>query len=184
MSGFFGAGSGGGGFHSLLPKGSGGYHANWTTASTLTTTTGGADALQFFPFYPAHNFTADQVAITIATGVASSNVRIGIYSDNNGAPGTLLTDSGDISTATAGDKTATISRAFTAGTLYWLCLHRSAGSIVVRAIPKDGTMPTQWFTNGVGTEKTASQTYGALPSTPPALTDDSNLIPLIRLRVV
>jgi hypothetical protein len=182
MSGFSGS-SKSGGVHALLPKAAGGYHANWLNAVTMTTTTGGADALQFFPFYPANSFTADQVAITIATGVASSTVRIGIYSDSNGAPGTLLADSGDISTATTGDKTATISQAFSAGRVYWICVHRSAGSIVVRAIAKDSTFPTQWFTNGIGTEKTGTQTYGPLPASPPVLTDDSNLIPLIRFRV-
>jgi hypothetical protein len=53
------------------------------------------------------------------------NARILIYSDLNGIPTTKLYESANLDCSTTGQKTATTSFTFTAGTTYWLCTHFS-----------------------------------------------------------
>jgi len=62
--------------------------------------------------------TATALIVQVTTG-AAGNVRLGIYNDSSGAPGSLLLDGGTTTTTAAAVKTITISQSLSPG-LYWL----------------------------------------------------------------
>lgn len=64
--------------------------------------------------------TVDRIACWVRTLGAASTVRLGIYTDVTGRPGTLLVDGGTIDSTATGAKTVTIAQALAAGA-YWLC---------------------------------------------------------------
>ena len=61
------------------------------------------------PYYIGSSASFDRIAVAV-TGVASSFVRLGMYTDNSGKPDTLVFDSGQIDTSTLGIKEYTISQ--------------------------------------------------------------------------
>ena len=94
----------------------------------LTTTLAAvpAGAVQFVPMCPAGTLTAQQIGIYISTAAVGSKIRLGIYADSAGTPGTRLYDSGDIASDIIGSKTAACTQTFTAGVRYWLALYSEA----------------------------------------------------------
>lgn len=141
--------------------------------------------------------TVDTIAFRVTTLVGASNARIGLY-DNAGAtddpyPGALLFDSGNLSTASTGDKTASVTPATATvlrpGALYWLVLHPSA-AITVDSIAVAGVSHLLGFSQGSVALITAiknSQTFGALPATFPAFSAGGSFattaIPALRRRL-
>ena len=92
-----------------------------------TTTTVASGAVQFVPLCPVDAFTAQQIGIYIGTAAAAgSKIRLGVYADSAGTPGTRLYDSGDIASDTTGARTAACTQAFTAGVRYWLAFYTNA----------------------------------------------------------
>lgn len=82
------------------------------------------------------------------------NVRVGIYSDNAGAPGSLLLDAGVIALTSAGFSSKTgLSLEVTNGTVYWLAM-------VFDSYPE----PCLLANVGANVAAYRSWTYGALPS--------------------
>lgn len=81
------------------------------------------------PYYVPVTTTFVSIGV-VTTGTASATTRLGIYSDNNGVPGALVLDAGNIATATSGFKTITISQSLTKG-WYWLtaAMQGAAGSL-------------------------------------------------------
>ncbi len=75
---------------------------------------------QAAPIWVPNTVTATSLKIEVTTiGSTGSVIRLGIYNDNLGQPGTLLVDAGTVSGTTTGVKSATISQVLTPG-LYWL----------------------------------------------------------------
>jgi hypothetical protein len=66
--------------------------------------------------------TVDQMAIQTAVTNATTNVRLGLYSDLDGVPDTLLVDAGTVSIATTGIKTANIGPLVLGKGRYWLAV--------------------------------------------------------------
>lgn len=139
----------------------------------ITSTTGPVvNTLYAVPFPLARTTKFDLVECEVTTLGAGSNVRLGIYRDNgNCYPGSLIFDSGNISSATTGAKSATITAAlqiFQPG-LYWLTYENSATVPQIRALPGGGTCwPTLGFATPFGTTLpgiayTVAHTVGALP---------------------
>jgi hypothetical protein len=103
------------------------------------------------------------------TGLATAKCRIGIYENNNGLPGTLLTSSNEIALGTLGYKTATTSISFTKG-WYFCALTANATinfsfinvilgfSLLVGAVIPSTTVYSGWR---------ADFAYGNLPSSAP-----------------
>lgn len=87
-----------------------------------------AGRVYYYPFRCGQTITPSSVYLEITTAVAASNMRLGIYANSNGVPaGSPLWDSGDVATATTGNKTASISNVtLVAGNWYWLAVHNSA----------------------------------------------------------
>lgn len=75
----------------------------------------------FIPFFLAKDTTFDRIACNVLTVSSSGSVvRLGIYNDNAGTPGTLVLDAGTVvGDSGTGVKAITISQALTAG-VYWL----------------------------------------------------------------
>jgi hypothetical protein len=86
-----------------------------------------------YPFIPAKTFTCSSLYINVitATAVSPTNVcRILIYDNLNDLPNTKLYESADLALSTTGQKTATTSFVFTAGTTYWLTLHTGINTAI------------------------------------------------------
>jgi prepilin-type processing-associated H-X9-DG protein len=132
-----------------------------------------ANELTFNPFRPMNNLNVNQFNIEVTMAQAGQNVRVVIYSDRNGKPGSKLYESTNISIATTGYKTVTMSFNFTAGTLYWVGVQGSGNSGRLRAVLNTNSM-LAWSVSA--TASTAYSTliytsliFGSLPETiPPA----------------
>ncbi len=138
------------------------------TAGTPGFWNGALDAMPV-PIGKSHTITAVKFEVTSAT--ASSNARIGIYTvDANGYPKNLVQDSGDISCATTGIKTWTLSTPInfvSADLIYYVCFITSISSIVVRECSTDVCLiPSVGANRGCVYRSTFA--YGALPSVFPA----------------
>ncbi len=181
--------AGGGGLAAAVQPVSGTYISNRLNASALSTMTPAADRLECAPFTVARAITLQEIAAEVATGVGSTNFRIGIYSDVNGVPGTLL--AGGVTSHDAGTsstvRTEAISIALSPGN-YWLGLHTSAGT-TMRAVPLAAAAT---FGDATGSNPSAmtvkratGQTYASgMPATAPAMTDTAGALPpWFRLRI-
>ncbi len=89
--------------------------------SALTKTKLQLDAV---PIYIGRTITVDQIGIMLATAASGgagtyAKGKFGIYLDNNGYPGALLLDAGEVTTFNSGGfKAVSISQVLTPG-LYW-----------------------------------------------------------------
>ena len=151
------------------------YCANLVSGVALTTKALVANRIFAMPFIaPARGGTLDELEVYVTTGVAATNLRIGIYENNSEAglyPGTLLLDAGAFTSTTNSQKrTASISQALTPGALYWFAVV-SDGAPTIRGgstnqaghlLGTASSANTTWTTHLY-----ATQTYGALPSTFP-----------------
>lgn len=94
---------------------------------TTTIATVPAGAVQFVPMCPVDTLTAQQIGINVSTAAAAgSTIRLGVYADAGGVPGSLMYDSGNIASGSTGAKTAACTQTFTAGVRYWLALYSEA----------------------------------------------------------
>jgi len=101
--------------------------------SNQTTQSFSTDSPCWIPIIARRTATFTDIAIYVTSGVGStSNVDLGIYSDDSGEPGTLLGQA-TVDVDTSGQKSATLvaeageSLASVAGTQYWLAMVRQAG---------------------------------------------------------
>ena len=80
----------------------------------------------------------ESLSIHVQTAVAASNIRLALYrSDGDeGGPGSLIVDAGDVSSATTGMKTASITSTYIGPGWYYTFLNCSDGTdtVVVKAI--------------------------------------------------
>lgn len=152
---------------------SGRYYANHSTA--MFPGTASVFGATGWVFFSAHNLsfptTIGKVSFEVTTAVAASNGRVGIYSDVNGVPTTLLRDCGTISTATTGVKEITgLAQAVAAGR-FWIGTQfesaisvRSWGTAVGHEINAEIGMAA--FNNPVTVNLDLTTTYaGGLPAT-------------------
>ncbi len=87
---------------------------------------------------PACTLTRIAISVTSAGG-AGNTIRLGIYTDNEGVPGSLILDAGTVLGTAVANPELTISQAITGGR-YWLAASSTGGTTpqVLR-----GTMPQQ-----------------------------------------
>ena len=153
-----------------------------TQASSGTRT---ADTIYGVPIYIPGTYTMNQIACQIATGGAGGTLlRLGIYSAAaTGLPATLLVDGGAIAADVTGLRTATLSLAL-AEAWYWLAFLSNGGPSTYgfTASQVDVFGQTSLSATAGLYCVTASQTYGSLPGTFPAVTYAS-AGPKIALRV-
>lgn len=132
----------------------------------------GTNSLRASPFLFSSRKPILSVSINCSTGVASSNARIGIATvGSDGLPDVLLMDSGDISTATSGIKTYTLSTPFWLPPGWYYCyINTSSTQTLRRSINTSMHNAGPLQSNGAGgvaTQLYKTYTYGALPATAP-----------------
>jgi hypothetical protein len=152
------------------------YVANARTGVALGTFPMTANSLYAVPFRaPRRGGTISDLRLRVTTGVAATNIRVGIYtnkSETNPYPDAKVQDIGAGSSATSSTSISTSpNQALTPGALYWLvCV--SDGAPTIRAGSTNAAGITLGFTNETATAPNTNlwgaHTYGALPSTFPA----------------
>jgi hypothetical protein len=167
------------------------YVANLVAGVALSTLALTANRFYAIPFVaPGRGATADRIIVYVTTGAASSNIRLGIYSNLSESalyPDALELDAGASSSASSSTEIAlTISQALEPGALYWLVL-LSDGTPTIRAGSTNQAGPIMGIASLAGTAVTthlyATQTYGSLPSTfPGSPTAATAAFPAIALR--
>lgn len=101
------------------------------------------NGLRLGAFIPHVDFDCNQLDVNVTGAVAGSNLKMLIYASDgvdDWLPGTLLFNSGDISSATSGVKTSAISpvQSFKTGKLYWIGAHISAAINMTSILAGDG----------------------------------------------
>lgn len=137
----------------------------------------GVNTIWYIPIWTMASITINRIAFEVYTSVASSNVRVGIYAASSslqptGAP---LLDTGSIATTSGGVKTATVSVALSAG-VYLACIVADTTGLSVRGASHSGPhagggINSATFGGGgnvVRSQRSATLSYGALPTTGPA----------------
>lgn len=92
------------------------FHGSNSSASVATGTQ------EFIPIFISAKTTFDRIGVFLQTAAGTTGtVRLGIYSDSSGVPGTLVLDAGTAGTTTGAgaSKEITISQQLTPG-MYWL----------------------------------------------------------------
>lgn len=144
----------------LIPKLTSNDWISFCTSSSgtgATARTQGRENCQIIQF--PYDVTLDRLSIYVETaGSAGAVVRLGIRSDNNGRPGTLLLDAGTAATTTSASyATITISQQLLANTPYWLSA-TAQGTPVTGAITR---FPSNWTGGQVGqTLQDRSSSFG------------------------
>lgn len=138
--------------------------------------TASATVLSAYPFIVPKTIKVDEVGVVVSTLAGGSSCHAGIYTDTgNTAPSKLVTGSdGTITTTSAGLRTASISVTLPGNNLYWLAYECStAATLKITTIPVTvvpnvlGIVPTGAAVSS-GTGYTATNTFGALPTTFPS----------------
>jgi hypothetical protein len=158
------------------------------SAGVIDTISMAANVAMYTAFPVERAVTVDRIGLNISAGVSGSTVRLGIYGDTGGLPGTLLVDAGTINSASTGYMEISISTALTVGRV-WLCAVMQGGASPVTAVavrfPFAGPAPTSGYsgTSGGGLALTTGPS-GALPSTASTPNDIRSTPPRVMLRVV
>jgi hypothetical protein len=123
----------------------------------------------------------DQIAVATAVTNATTNVRLGLYSDLDGIPDKLIVDAGTVSIATGGLKTANIGPLTLKKGRYWLAVCLQSAATTTGAIfgwQSPGALPPLYkyadsattalgsggATNPTFFSATAAYTTGGLPA--------------------
>ena len=142
----------------------------------------------YIPFYSPGAAVYNRIGIEVTTAEASVGAWLSIHNDNNGVPGTVLLDAGEVSVASTGEIEATISQSIDG--FVWLAVHFESGAAHVRelTVTDDSGL---WF---YGTDTAASTTdvtylsesvaYGAAVTAGTVTRETAADIPNIYLRSV
>ena len=79
------------------------------------------------PIYVPRKTRANGLMVNVTTLDAGGQVRIGLYTDDDGYPGKLIQDGGLVSMASTGEKVATIDQMLSRG-LHWVVGHQMSGA--------------------------------------------------------
>lgn len=131
------------------------------------------DTIRAFPLLFTRGGTIDRIAINVTTELAG-NARLGIYKATNNInlyPGSLIADSGALSTSTTGVKAAVLDVKLQPNELYWLA-HLGSSAATLRGLSVGNCYPIfgidSALSNALGIGIGAAQAYGALPANFPA----------------
>jgi hypothetical protein len=165
--------------------------ASWygSQLATVRATATFSGNIKLVPFLIPASTTFDQISFEVTSSAATGVARAVVYSDNNGVPGALLADGGNIAASSNGLKTAAISLTLAPG-LYWIGLANYAGVTFSARTISTGLGP--WFIPQSNSGSTISVgwegTYPASSSPQAAWTSyasraGTTQVPLVMLRV-
>lgn len=147
-----------------------GYYYSFTSSPSDTTASPGANSLQGGAyFYVDAATTFDMIGVEVTTAVASSTVRLGIYSVTNSLPTTLVLDAGTVDSSTTGVKQIVISQQLTKGSYILVAVQQGGGSSVAFRARYGGygVPPPQTAIASVNNSGfTSSSVSGSLPNSP------------------
>ena len=148
-----------------------------------------ANRVWYVPFYCQETHTFSGISLYQSGAAPTGNARMGVYSNSAGMPDTLVIDAGVVAfPGSTGIRTVSASIALVARTAYWLAVVPNAALTLYVATPTADSMPivsrsivslgfltpAYAAVNGGGGGCYAALTYGALPGTATAPTDDDN----------
>lgn len=163
------------------------YQTNQPTISDSTMTPT-LNMVYYHPFPVGGDLTIDRITCGVQTaGAAGSVVRLGIYNDDDGIPGTLLLDAGTVSGETpAGYREITVSQALSKGTLYWIAVVWQVAAVgVLRSAIGSGH---DWVGSSAASADprfcsyTQASVTGALPS-PATISAASGVVTSVAVKV-
>lgn len=101
------------------------------------------DFSNFFRFTAPSNMSIDAMEVLVQSG-SGGRIKMAVYADQGGLPGSLLATSGEIASAITGWNAASLSRSLslTSGTAYWLALNTDSSTLRFAYTPGAGT--TRW----------------------------------------
>jgi len=165
-------------------------HYTMPHAATDMTVSGALvnNRLYAIPFICPKTVTADMISVYCTTSVGSGALRLGIYSDTNGEPGTLLLDAGIVDTSSTGLRYVNISQSLTGGTLYWLAAIGNNATHQFRVPALASIFNVIGIDAAIGTSVVThlyyAGSYGALPGTFPTPTNGTGIVfPAIYIRL-
>lgn len=150
-------------------------------ASTLAVS---ANTMYVMPFAVRQLKTWTKIGCTVTTSAVGALAYLGIYRMENGIPTKLVLDAGATGLASTGTKEITISQPLPSG-MYALVVLPNNSSVVLKAGTPSAAAIAAIGTSAVGTADTlitASQAYGTLPTTFPAITYATGDCPLMTMR--
>ena len=105
------------------------YKPQWAVTNAGITVTTTATRLYYAPIYIREKITfAGAAAFNSGAGDNAETLRLGVYTDSSGVPGTLVTDFGEITlSGAAAVRDLTAAAALTVG-WYWLCAHHNTAA--------------------------------------------------------
>lgn len=180
------AAAAGGSFSTSMIWKSGWYAA---LSGSIDTRTLNEDRGFWVPVVVDRSVTVDRIGLEItSTATGSPAVRLGIYSDSSGVPGTLLLDAGTIDGTSATYQEITISQALTAGRWWLVCAQQGGTSNgACRAVRYSTTLPlpsSGYSPYEGGAFVDADASTGAFPASAPTMNDVVSAAPRIMLRIV
>lgn len=153
-----------------------------TANGALGSTTGASagNLIHALPFYTGRGGTLDRLGVDWISGTtANHRLRLGIYattSDTDLYPGSLIVDGGEmLGTGGTGVRSVTISQALSPNKLVWIVAHSPVTSSPTYRLlgghncPAIFGWPSTFGNSAARSWLTVTQTYGALPSSFPAV---------------
>jgi hypothetical protein len=126
------------------------------------------------PFFMSGDVAIDRLGINVQTaGESGAKLRLGVYADNNGVPGELLVDGGQVAADSTGYKEVTVSFVAPAGVVWLACVAQSCATTapIVWGNTYDGLAPIGTTnaalisSNGLSSFESGTSVTAALPLT-------------------
>jgi len=155
------------------------YYFAATVLPSSTTGTVSANAFYCSPIYLMGTVT--RIGIEVTTGSAGA-CRLGLFTNNNGVPGSLILDAGTVDTTNIAIVEATISPIVLRNEWIWMGAVFDATPTVRTGGPSMAFMGGAGSTTASTRALTGSFTYGAFPATAPTVGSQSSVGPAIFLR--
>lgn len=148
------------------------YSGKWRSflfSGAATSLTGWNGLVIYVPYVINENHSVTDIGVFIATGVAASNIRLALYSDSNGAPNTLIEESGAIASTSSGVflsyTFATPKSLTTSNKIAWMAIQTSASAIALSYTPNLISPYLDFSTGQISSRATQAQAFGAFPAT-------------------
>lgn len=159
----------------------------WSTPGTANTLNIAVNRAHAVPFVTSQAMTITRLGAEVTSGSSGALVRLGIYSDSSGLPGTVLLDAGTINGASATYQEITISQPLSANTKYWFVVaNQGGGTVGVRGGTGGFSVPQTYALgpNEAGSLMQYTNTWsGALISPFPAPDDFRSVAPRFTIKV-